>query len=134
MPDPGAQTDAEALRALEDRIERATRAAERLLAQARGPLAEDPAGGVPPRGWQQRTTGAADEDSAFGGWIDPEDARLLLRVLFELRERVPPELERRIVVALRELLLALRALIDWCVERAERRSAPPTEVQDIPIL
>jgi hypothetical protein len=29
---------------------------------------------------------------------------------------------------------ALRALIDWCVERAERRTDPPAEVQDIPIL
>lgn len=35
---------------------------------------------------------------------------------------------------LRELLLALRALIHWCVQRAEHRSAPPAEVQDIPIL
>jgi hypothetical protein len=35
---------------------------------------------------------------------------------------------------LRELLLALRALIHRCVQRAEHRSAPPAEVQDIPIL
>jgi hypothetical protein len=36
--------------------------------------------------------------------------------------------------ALRELLLALRALIDWYLERAERRRAAPVEVQDIPIV
>jgi hypothetical protein len=131
MPDP-TPTDADALRALEERLERATRAAERLLAEAREPPAGDD-GRVPPRGWQRRAAGPADAP-ALGGWFDPEDARLLLTLLAELRERIPPELERRIVVALRELLVALRALIDWCVERAERRSAPPAEVQDIPIL
>ncbi|HEY3775441.1 MAG TPA: hypothetical protein VGL69_20730 [Solirubrobacteraceae bacterium] len=133
MPDPAARTDADALRTLEERLERATRTAERLLAEAREPPAENSESGAPPRGWQRRAEGEADEP-ALGGWIDPEDARLLLTVLAELRERVPPELERRVVAALRELLLALRALIDWCVERAERRSAPPAEVQDIPIL
>jgi hypothetical protein len=133
MPDPSSSTDADALRALEQRLERATRAAERLLAEAREPLAQDDDDQVPPRGWQRRADGAGDGPS-LGGWIDPADARLLLAVLTELRDRVPPELERRIVVALRELLVALRALIDWCVERAERRSVPPAEVQDIPIL
>ncbi len=132
MAEPAPPTDADALRALEERLERATRAAERLLAEAHEPL-DDQTASVPPRGWQRRARGAADTDP-LGGWIDPEDARLLLTLLSGLRERVPPELERRIVSALRELLLALRALIDWCVERAERRSAPPAEVQDIPIL
>jgi hypothetical protein len=133
MPDPSSATDADALRALEQRLERATLAAERLLAEAREPLAQHDDSHVPPRGWQRRAEGAGDRPS-LGGWIDPEDARLLLAVLAELRERVPPELERRIIVALRELLVALRALVDWCVERAERRSTPPAEVQDIPIL
>jgi hypothetical protein len=133
MPDRSHAADADALRALEQRLERATRAAERLLADAGEPLAQDDDGEVPTRGWQRRSEGARDAPS-LGGWIDPEDARLLLTVLADLRERLPPELERRIVVALRELLVALRALIDWCVERAERRSAPPAEVQDIPIL
>jgi hypothetical protein len=32
------------------------------------------------------------------------------------------------------VLVALRALIDWCLERAERRRRAPAEVQDIPIL
>jgi len=150
MPDRAHQTEAERLRTLEERVERATRAAERLLAQARGPAGADPGadgsaaedpgagdgeGGVPPRGWQRPTDAGADAgEMGLGGWIDPEDLRLLLTVLGEVRERVPPELERRIVVALRELLLAVRALIDWCVERAERRAAPPADVQDIPIL
>ncbi len=35
---------------------------------------------------------------------------------------------------MRELLLALRALIDWYLERVEQRRREPAEVQDIPIL
>lgn len=136
MAEPGRESDGVRLRALEDRIERATRAAERLLAATQEPAdAQSGAAAMPPRGWQRPS---AEEDgttsAAFGGWVDPEDARLLLTVLTDLRERVPPELERRIVLALRELLLALRALVDWCVERTERRAGPPAEVQDIPIL
>ena len=38
------------------------------------------------------------------------------------------------MAALRELLLALRALIDWYLERLERRREQSVEVQDIPIL
>ncbi|MGH2908219.1 MAG: hypothetical protein ACRDK8_02845 [Solirubrobacteraceae bacterium] len=135
MPDPALHTDPAALRALQERIARATLAAERLLAQARAGAGEGVGGEVPPRGWQRRAQDRFQApDGPLGGWVDPEDLRLLLTVLADLRERIPPELERRIVAALRELLLALRALIDWCVERAERRPDPPAEVQDIPIL
>jgi hypothetical protein len=55
-------------------------------------------------------------------------------VIGSLREWIPPELQHRLAVALREVLLALRALIDWYLERSERRRGEPTEVQDIPIL
>lgn len=127
MPDPDPLTDTAALRALEERIERAARAAERLFSEA--------ADGVPARGWQRRREEAPGPGHGpFAGWIDPSDARLLVGLFGELRDRIPTELERRILAALRELLLALRALLDWCVERAERRSGPPPEVQDIPIL
>ena len=47
---------------------------------------------------------------------------------------MPPELRRRLGEAVREVLLAVRALIDWYLERIERRSGEPPEVQDIPIL
>jgi hypothetical protein len=40
---------------------------------------------------------------------------------------------QRIAAALRELLLALRALIDWYLERVDRRRAEPAEVEEIPI-
>ena len=51
-----------------------------------------------------------------------------------LRDLIPPELQRRLVAAVRELLLALRALIDWYLERLERRREQSVEVEDIPIL
>jgi hypothetical protein len=54
-------------------------------------------------------------------------------LLDAVRELVPPELQRRIGDALRELLLAVRALIDWYLERAADGRAAATEVEDIPI-
>jgi hypothetical protein len=51
-----------------------------------------------------------------------------------VRDLIPAELQRRLGEALRELLLAVRALIDWYLDRIEQRRATPVEVQDIPIL
>jgi hypothetical protein len=59
---------------------------------------------------------------------------VLLAILASVRDRIPPELQRRLADAIREVLLAVRALIDWYLERTERRRAEPTQVQDIPIL
>jgi hypothetical protein len=59
---------------------------------------------------------------------------LLLGVVEALRDRLPPELQQRLADAVREVLLAVRALIDWYLERTERRRSAPAEVQDIPIL
>jgi hypothetical protein len=46
----------------------------------------------------------------------------------------PLRAEWRIVGAPARVAARAAALIDWCVERAVHRSAPPAEVQDIPIL
>ncbi len=131
---------------LEARLDRAAEAAERLIGEAtreakrdatRTP--EDPSADAttpddgeppptderpPPAGWQTRRS--AEQT--------PGDLELLLQVIGSLRERVPSDLQRRLAEALRELLLALRALIDWYLERAERHRREPVEVQDIPIL
>ena len=52
-----------------------------------------------------------------------------------MREAVPAELSRQLAAALRELLLALRALIDWYLERLgePRRRRADVEVEDIPL-
>ena len=58
----------------------------------------------------------------------------LVALVQAMRDLIPPELQRRLAAALREVLLALRALIDWYLERLERRREQGVEVQDIPIL
>ena len=77
--------------------------------------------------------GREGQRPAAAGCSDDE-ADLLLGLLTSLRDRIPPELQQRLAEAVREVLLALRALIDWYLERTERRAAEPAEVQDIPIL
>ena len=79
----------------------------------------------PPAGWQ------VPEDS--GPSLTP-DLDPFVALIQAVRDLIPPELQRRLVAALRELLLALRALIDWYLERLERRREQSVEVQDIPIL
>jgi hypothetical protein len=107
------------LRRLEERLDRASEAAERMIAEAAA-AASDP----PPAGWQV---------PGEGGIRGRDDLDLLMQVVNSLRDLIPPELQRRLAEALRELLLALRALIDWYLERSERRRATPSAVQDIPI-
>ena len=113
------------LRGLEERLDRASSAAERLIAeataQATGAQGERR---PPPAGWQ-----VPDTESGR-----PGDGDVLVQIARSLRELVPPDLQRRLAEALRELLVAVRALIDWYLERVERRRAEPTEVQDIPIV
>jgi hypothetical protein len=135
----------DALGRLEERLDRASEAAERLLADAAARVIGKP----PPAGWQQASRsggarggdgdadGAGDVDGGGGGDAGSllgADADLLLGVLGALRNRVPPELQQRLAEAFREVLLALRALIDWYLERSERQRSEPSEIQDIPIL
>ncbi len=74
-----------------------------------------------------------------GGWEIPreqaaEAADVLTQLSELVQEFVPEDLQRRIAEAIRELLIALRGLLDWLVERLERRPDGPVEVRDIPIL
>ena len=113
----------DALRRLEQRLDRASRAAERLIAEAGG-AGHAAAGRKPPAaGWQ-----APDSEAADGGELE-----LLAQLIQSVRELVPDDLQRRLSAALKEVLLALRALIDFYLERLERRDAAPAEMQDIPI-
>jgi hypothetical protein len=143
----GSDTDADALRRLEERLDRAAAAAERLLGDAVAAAGgggdsgsgDDTGGGdgdrddrpphVPPAGWQQPAPDGGPGRGWGGGEVD-----LLLGVLASLRDRIPPELQQRLADAVREVLLAVRAVIDWYLERSERDRAEPRQVQDIPIL
>jgi hypothetical protein len=60
------------------------------------------------------------------------DFQPLFMLLEAVRRGVPRELEDQFNALVREILMTLRALIDWYLERLERRPAEP-RVEDIPI-
>ena len=102
-----------------------------------GPGAGDPGPGAgesydagdppdpPPAGWQTA------EESSRGSTSELDPFVALVQAM---RDLIPPDLQQRLIAALREVLLALRALIDWYLERLERRREQGVEIQDIPIL
>jgi hypothetical protein len=113
----------EALRRVEQRLEQASERAERLLRDAtqasRGPK-------PPPAGWQ--TPNQSRSASSSGGELEA-----VINAIRALRDLIPPEAVARLAEAIKELLLALRALIDAYIERLERRPPERREVRDIPI-
>jgi hypothetical protein len=60
------------------------------------------------------------------------DFRPLFMLLETVRRALPPELEEQFKTLLREVLMTIRALIDWELERLEARNPEP-QVEDIPI-
>ena len=109
---------------MRSQVDAAYAAADRLVREADA-AARERAGEVPPSGYEGERT--AGERSAFG------DLQALAGLLDAARTSVPPEVARQLADAARELLLALRALIDWWIARLEREPEQPVEVQDIPI-
>lgn len=106
--------------------ERAYADAERLIREAEE-AARRISDGVPPRGWEVPREQRAESASAF------PDLAPLFALVETVRSAVPPELAQQLADALRELLMALRALIDWYLERLDRPPTAPAEVEDIPI-
>ncbi len=125
------------------------------------PPADDGAAGdardrPPPAGWRRPGEERAAVDlelllELLGSLREPLAA--VREPLASARERVPVEIQQRLAEASRDLLLALRALIDWQLERSEPRAggrvgskrspgrggarhqaAEPGPVRDIPIL
>jgi hypothetical protein len=60
------------------------------------------------------------------------DLSALFVLLDSLRRAVPRDLEQQFTALIREMLLTLRSLIDWYLERLDRPSREP-KVEDIPI-
>jgi hypothetical protein len=60
------------------------------------------------------------------------DLSALLAVVDALRRVVPRELQEQFTALQRELLLTLRALIDWYLDRLDKPELEP-QVEDIPI-
>jgi hypothetical protein len=107
----------EALQALRERLQATQEAAQKL--------AEDAASGKPPTaGWDvPRSAGRANDEL---------DA--LVGLMGALRDILPPELRAQLAELVRQLLVFVRAVLDWWIGRLE--SPPPGDddrVQDIPI-
>ena len=60
------------------------------------------------------------------------DFRPLFMLLDAVRRGLPRELEEQFTQLLREILMTLRALIDWYIDRLQRPPREP-QVEDIPI-
>ena len=113
------------LETMREQVDAAYASAERLVREAEATAKANTAD-VPPRGWagpeaEPRPSSAVEALQAIGGLVEL------------MRGAVPPELARQTAEAARELLLALRALIDWYLERLDRPPPVPREVEDIPI-
>jgi hypothetical protein len=128
MPDP--------ISDLRSHVDAAHAAADRLVREANERAAAAEAASraqtrdVPPRGWE---TPRADAENAG---ITP-DLAAIMAVIEGVRGVVPDELSTQLAEAVRELLIALRALIDWYIDRLEGLSSPrpaaDQHVEDIPI-
>jgi hypothetical protein len=114
----------DALEEVRARLDEAHAAADRLVEEAARQAEEAADQTVPPRGW------AAPGDAG-----PASDLGALLALLDAVRQAVPEELSRQLAAALRDLLLALRALIDWYLERLGEPGARrgEVEVEDIPL-
>jgi hypothetical protein len=136
--------DRDRLRRLTERLDVAAQRAEQLLSEsvlaaATGQQPEQPVPGPeaaepqrpPPSGWRGPPLhDRSDRDR----WLNADELDLLMAVLAAVRDRIPAELRRRLADAVRELLMALRALLDWYLERTDRPARTRTDVEDIPIL
>ena len=111
MTDPAAPTDP--LAELRDRLRATTEAAARLAAEAAAARAQE----VPPAGW------ASPDDHA----ARQHELQALVALVEALRDLVPDELKAQVRDVLRQLLLLVRELVDWWVERIEV-PAPPAPV------
>jgi hypothetical protein len=96
---------ADPLTELRDRVHAAQAAAERMAGEARD--------------WPRRE--AADELDA------------LVALLRTLRELVPAELQGQVTEVIRQVLLLVRAVIDFWVDRLETPRGAAVEVEDIPV-
>jgi hypothetical protein len=110
-------TDPEELRAQYEQAERLVRDAQRAAEEAAAHT-------VPPRGW---STPGDEPSRPF------PDLAQLSALIESLRGVVPPELARQLADALRELLIAIRAVLDWYIARLEPPEPASSDVEDIPV-
>ena len=105
----------------------AVREAERLVREATERAKEAARTSVPPRGFEVPRDPDAHPPSPF------PDLSSLNALLDLARHTLPPDLQRQLQQALRELLIALRAVLDYSIDRLEPGAPESVEVEDIPI-
>ena len=133
---PRSRSEAEALERLRERLQKtqaaASRLAEEAIAERDRARSEEDRGDKPP----------------LAGWDVPhraEDANAeveaLLSLLGTLRDVLPPELRAQLAELARALLVFVRAVLEWSIDRLEiearggsgKSDAGDGGVQDIPI-
>jgi hypothetical protein len=134
-PEDGPEPIRDPLDDLSERVRHAQKSAERLVREASEAAQraaqegtsgqEGPSGRPPPRGYA-----VPGEE---GGRSTTADLQALVALLDLGRTLVPPELREQIADLVREILLLVRAIVDWYLERIDQRRKAPVEVQDIPI-
>jgi len=156
VADPQGADPDDGLARLRERLGATQRAAERLIEGIERGAGPPPGGGepraapfAPPGDVPSDVPGDVPGDDARAGRTEPrpppagyavpdpgpttgtlDELAALVRVV---RALLPDELTRELGELARELLLLMRALIDWLVGRLEGERARPVEVTDIPI-
>ena len=114
----------EALQALRERLQATQEAAQRLAEDA-GRDGRDRR--PPPAGWDVPRSAERANDE-----IDA-----LIAVVASVRELLPPELRAQLAEIVKQILVFVRAVLDWWIERVERdgssRDGSRDDVEDIPI-
>jgi hypothetical protein len=130
---------------LREQIRMATAAAERLVretgagkpgARSRGVAGADPAADPPPPPLRDARSVPPS------GWATPEstaeaasELQALAQLFGAVRSALPEEVVQPLMELIRQLLLVVRAVIDWAVERIERGPrGSEVQVEDIPII
>jgi hypothetical protein len=89
-----------------------------------------PPGGQTPPSWEDFVR---ENGRRAGGERGPiPDFTPLIAIVEALRRAIPHELQEQFNALQRELLLTLRALIDWYLDRLDKPELAP-QVEDIPI-
>ena len=132
-PEEGPEPPADPLQNLSEQVRHAQETAERLVREANEAAqraAEESASQgstrrPPPRGYAVPGEEGRGRPTA--------DLQALVALLDLGRNLIPPELRQQLAELVKEILLLVRAIVDWYIERLEQRRKEPVEVEDIPI-
>lgn len=124
MPPPA---EDDPLQTLRERVRATQEAVERLAseaAHARAEAAGDPA-----------AQAATDSGVPRAGAEATGELQALVALVDILRGLLPPDLQAQVTELIRQLLLLIRAILDWWIERMDHRSggSTPPIVEDIEI-